>query len=96
MGRQMKCFAKLNTNEFAEILGIKKRSARSKLSNLAKTGRVTRISKSLGPKIPSVYALHVPLKNLFSTPSDVQLAVNGKVNYKHFCSDPFNLTKGAR
>ena len=96
MGRQIKCFAKLSTNELAEILGIKKRSARSKLANLAKTGRVTCVKKSMGPKTSSVYALHFPLKNLFSSPSDIQLAANGKVNYKYFCSDPFNLTKGAR
>lgn len=82
--------------ELAEMLGIKKRSARSRLSILVKAGKAIRLNKNVGPKNPGLYHLRIPLKELLATNRDIQLALNGKINYKNFCSDPFNLTRGTR
>ena len=82
--------------ELAELLGIKKRSARSRLSILVKAGKAIRLNKNVGPNNPGLYHLRIPLKELFATNYDTQLARYGKVNYKNFCSDPFNLTRENR
>ena len=80
--------------ELAEMLGIKTRSARSRLSLLVKAGKAIRLNKNVGPNHPGRYHLMIPLKELLATNRDIQLALNGKINYKNFCSDPFNLTRG--
>lgn len=86
----------ITVEEVARMFNIKKRSARAKLYGLAKNGRATQRNRKVGPKSPCVYELHIPLRDLFMTYTDVQLERNGRVNYKRFCADPFNLGKGAR
>jgi hypothetical protein len=82
--------------EVAQMFNIKKRSARAKLYSLVQTGRATQLNPKVGPKNPGIYQLHIPLKDLFMTQSDISIAREGKTNYKRFCADPFNLTSGAR
>lgn len=86
----------VTVDEVARIANIKKRSARSKLYTLVKAGKAAPLNLKKGRNGTGEYELHIPLKDLIKTPSEVQLVANGNVNYKQFCADPFNLTTGAR
>ena len=82
--------------EVARIANIKRRSARSRLYTLVKAGKATPTSIKKGRNGTGQYELYIPLKELIRTASEVQLELNGNVNYKQFCADPFNLGRGAR
>ena len=86
----------ITVEEAARMCNIKVRSARAKLSQLAKRGKATQLNPKIAPNSPAVYELHIPLKNLLMDQSEAQTASNGNTNYKRFCADPFNLAKGAR
>jgi len=82
--------------EVARMCNIKIRSARAKLSQLAKKGKATQLNPKVCPNSPALYKLHIPLKDLLMDQSEVQVVFNGNTNYKRFCADPFNLGRGAR
>ena len=82
--------------EVARMCNIKIRSARAKLSQLAKKGKAIQLNPKVGPNNPALYKLHIPLKDLLMDQSEAQVVFNGYINYKRFCADPFNLGRGAR
>jgi len=82
--------------EVARMCNIKIRSARVKLSQLAKKGKATQLNPKVCPNNPALYKLHIPLKDLLMDQSEAQVVLNGNTNYKRFCADPFNLGRGAR
>ena len=83
-------------DEVARIANIKKRSARARLHILVKAGKAAPLNLKKGRNGTGEYELYIPLKELIRTASEVQLELNGNVNYKQFCADPFNLGRGAR
>jgi hypothetical protein len=82
--------------EIANIFKVQKRTASGRLRVLALAGKATQLNPKIGPNNPAVYQLHIPLRDVFMTQSDAMIARNNKVNYKKFCSDPFNLGLWAR
>jgi hypothetical protein len=82
--------------EIAQMCNIKIRSARAKLAQLAKKGKATQLNPKVCPNSPALYELHIPLKDLLMDQSEAHVVLNGNTNYKRFCSDPFNLGRGAR
>jgi len=86
----------ITVEEAARMCNIKIRSARSKLSQLAKRGKATQLNPKVCPNSPALYKLHIPLKDLLMDQAEAQVVLNGNTNYKRFCADPFNLGRGAR
>lgn len=86
----------VTVGEVARLANIKRRSARARLHSLTKAGKATPLNLKNGRNGTGEYALYIPLKELIRTTSEVQLVANGNVNYKQFCADPFNLSRGAR
>jgi hypothetical protein len=86
----------ITVEEAARMCNIKIRSARAKLSQLAKRGKATQLNPKIAPNSPALYELHIPLKDLLMDQSEAQVVLNGNTNYKRFCADPFNLGRGAR
>ena len=82
--------------EVARLCNIKISSARAKLCELVKKGKATQLNPKVCPNNPALYELHIPLKDLLMDQSEALVVLNGNTNYKRFCSDPFNLGKGAR
>jgi len=82
--------------EVARMCNIKIRSARAKLSQLAKKGKAIQLNPKVCPNSPALYKLHIPLKHLLMDQSEAQVVLKGNTNYKRFCADPFNLGRGAR
>jgi len=86
----------ITVEEAARMCNIKIRSARAKLSQLAKRGKATQLNPKVCPNSPALYKLHIPLKDLLMDQAETQVVLNGNTNYKRFCADPFNLGRGAR
>ena len=86
----------ITVEEAARMCNIKIRSARAKLSQLAKRGKATQLNPKVCPNSPALYKLHVPLKDLLMDQAEAQAVLHGNTNYKRFCADPFNLGRGAR
>ena len=86
----------LTVDDMSKLLKIKKRSARARLHVLTKAGKARPVDLKIGRNGTGKYELYFPLRELLMCPSEVQLVANGKINYKQFCADPFNLGKGAR
>lgn len=86
----------ITVEEAARMCNIKIRSARAKLSQLAKRGKATQLNPKVCPNSPALYKLHIPLKDLLMDQAEAQVVLNGNTNYKRFCADPFNLGRGAR
>jgi len=86
----------ITVEETARMCNIKIRSARAKLSQLAKRGKATQLNPKVCPNSPALYKLHIPLKDLLMDQAETQVVLNGNTNYKRFCADPFNLGRGAR
>ena len=86
----------ITVEEAARMCNIKIRSARAKLSQLAKRGKATQLNPKVCPNSPALYKLHIPLKDLLMDQAEAQVVLNVNTNYKRFCADPFNLGRGAR
>ena len=54
----------ITVEEAARMCNIKIRSARAKLSQLAKRGKATQLNPKVCPNSPALYELHIPLKDL--------------------------------
>ena len=82
-------------DEVAKFLQVNRKSAIQRMSRLVKKNKAVKLNLPK-PGVPSKFLIHVSLQELFATQKHAKKKMSPHVDWKKFCSDPFNLGAGAR
>ena len=82
-------------DEVAKFLQVTRKSAIQRMSRLVKKNKATKLNFPK-PGTPSKFLIRISMEELFATQKYAKKKMSPHVDWKKFCSDPFNLGAGAR
>ena len=82
-------------DEVAKYLQVNRKSAIQRMSRLVKKNKAFKLNRST-TGTPVKFRINITMEELFSTQKYAKKKMSPHVDWKKFCSDPFNLGAGAR
>jgi predicted transcriptional regulator len=85
----------VTVDEVARFLQVNRSSAIQRMSRLVKKNKAVRLNWPT-KGAPARFLIDVSLEELLETQKFAKKKMSPHVDWRKFCSDPFNLGKGAR
>jgi len=85
----------VGVEDIAQFLKVSKKSAVQRLSRMVQRHHAVKLNFPCRG-VPSRFQLLVPMESLLKTQKFAGPKMSREVDWKKFCSDPFNLGAGAR